>query len=398
MGMINLLRKLFIANYQDVKREEVRTAHGVLASAIGIVTNLLLVLLKGGLAIYLAAETAWTIFPMALLVDAANNLSDLASCLVVILGFRISSKPADEKHPFGHERAEYVAGLAVSFLILVIAVETIRESIGKIVSQELTSYDLLSILLLAVSILVKVFQGLCYRKIGKIIDSKTLQTNAVDSLGDVLATTGVLLGAILSYTLKWDFLDPYIALGIAILITVAGLKMLFENIDPILGSKQDKALTQEIEQIALKHKGALGIHDLRIHSYGPTKKYISFHLEVDEETPLLEAHHLADHIENEVAEKEKAEVIIHVDPTAKNDPESVTLEKDIASFVKTIHPEIELHDFHLIACAKEKKAVFDLSIPFHLEKKEATIRKAIQSHIRKKDTRYRLIIHFDHPF
>lgn len=396
--VITPFRKLFIHNYKDVGNEEVRASHGVLASTIGIITNAILVAIKLGMAIFLASETDWKVFPMALVVDAMNNFSDMASCIVVILGFKISSKPADEKHPFGHERAEYVAGLVVSFLILLIAFETIRESITKIIEGQTTSYDILTIVLLVISMLIKGFQGYCYFSLGKAIDSKTLKTNAIDSISDILATGGVLLGAVLSWTLGWGFLDPYIGLAIALLIAVAGIRMMFDNIDPILGGKQDPSLVKDIEERAKKHPGVLGIHDLIIHSYGPTKKFISFHLEVKETTSLVEAHTLADKIENELAEKENAEVLIHVDPIATDDQESKELEEEIRSFVKSIHSNIELHDFHLIPCTKEKKLSFDLSIPFSLTSKEKWIKEQIQKKIRKKGPEYRLIIHFDHPF
>ena len=398
ISMITFLRKLFIHNYQDVHNEEVRANHGILASSIGIITNAILVAIKIGMALFLASETGWKVFPMALLVDAMNNLSDMASCIIVILGFKISSNPADEKHPFGHERAEYVAGLVVSFLILLIAFETIRESITKIIEGQTTSYDVLTIVLLVVSMLIKGFQGYCYFALGKAIDSKTLKTNAIDSISDILATGGVLIGAILSWTLGWDFLDPYLGLAIAILIAIAGIRMMFDNIDPILGGKQDPSLVKDIEERAKKHPGVLGIHDLIIHSYGPTKKFISFHLEVKDTTSLIDAHTLADKIENELSEKENAEVLIHVDPIATDDKESQELEEEIRQCVSSIHPEIKLHDFHLIPCTKEKKLSFDLSIPFCLASKEKWIKEQIQKRIRKKGTEYRLIIHFDHPF
>ena len=396
--MITLLRRLFIHNYEDVQKEEVRTSHGILASSLGIITNVILVAIKIGMALFLASETGWKIFPMALLVDAMNNLSDMASCIVVIFGFKISSKPADEKHPFGHERAEYIAGLVVSFLILLIAFETIRESIAKIIEGQKTSYDILTIVLLVISILIKGLQGYCYFSIGKAINSKTLKTNAIDSISDILATGGGLLGAILSLTLGWDSLDPYIGLAIALLIAIAGIRMMLDNIDPILGGKQDPSLVKDVEEKAKKHPGVLGIHDLIIHSYGPTKKFISFHLEVKETTSLIEAHTLADKIENELSEKENAEVLIHVDPIATDNKEASELEKEIRSFVQSIHPNIQLHDFHLIPCTKEKKLSFDLSVPFSLTNKEKWIKEQIQKKIRKKGTEYRLIIHFDHPF
>ncbi len=396
--MVTLLRKLFIADYKNTKKEEVRASHGVLASFIGIFSNTALVLIKASLAIFLAYQSNWAVLPMALLVDAANNLSDMASSIVTMIGFKVANKPADEKHPFGHERAEYVSGLVVSFMVLLIAFETIRESISKIINGQTVSYDILTIVLLAISVLIKVLQGYCYFSLGKAIDSKALKASAIDSLGDVFATSAVLVAAILSLTLGWGFLDPYLGLGIAVLVAVAGIRMMIENIDPIIGGRQDKNLAKEIRETALSRKEALGIHDLIIHSYGPTKKFISFHLEVSETMSLSDAHRLADEIEEELKEKERAEVLIHVDPVEENDLESESLEKEVAGLLKKISPSIELHDFRLIRCAKEKKVSFDVTLPFSLSNKKSSIEEFLRNEIDKKNDSYRLIIHFDHPF
>ncbi len=396
--MLLFLRKLFIPHYEETDREEVRSMHGVLASSIGLLTNLILVLLKVGLAIYLSIEANWSVFPMALIVDAANNLSDMASCIVVIIGFKVANKPPDEKHPFGHERAEYVAGLIVSFLVLLIAMETIRESIVKIVEAQNVSYDTLSIVLLVIAILIKAFQGYCYYALSKCIHSQTLKASAIDSLSDILATSGVLLAAILAKTLSWGFLDPYIGLFIAILIVVAGIRMMIDNINPLLGNKQDHSLAKDIEKEAMTEKGVLGIHDLIIHSYGPTKKFISFHLEVDQNTSLLSAHKLADTIEHRLQEKEHADVLIHVDPVDTADPEAQSLEAFAQRYAQSISSTISIHDFHLIRGALETKITFDLTLPFSLMKKKEAISEQIISEIKKQNPAYRIYINVDHPF
>lgn len=396
--MLLFLRKLFIPHYEETDREEVRSMHGVLASVIGLLTNFILVVLKVGLAIYLAFEASWSVFPMALIVDAANNFSDMASCIVVIIGFKVANKPADEKHPFGHERAEYVAGLIVSFLILLIAMETIRESIVKIVETQSVSYDTLSIVLLIIAILIKAFQGYCYFALSKCIHSQTLKTSAVDSLSDILATSGVLLAAVLAKTLSWGFLDPYIGLFISLLITIAGIRMMIDNINPLLGNKQDHSLAIDIEKEAMKEEGVLGIHDLIIHSYGPTKKFISFHLEVDQNTSLLSAHKLADTLEHSLQEKENAEVLIHVDPVDTADPEARNLESLTQKYAQGISSSISIHDFHLIRGASETKITFDLTLPFSLIKKKDAISEKIANEIKKRNPTYRIYINVDHPF
>lgn len=395
---LKLLRKTFINDYEDTQNENVRAATGVLASTLGLIINLILVLIKGGLAIYLAIEANWTILPMALFADAMNNLSDLGTCVVVIISFQMAKKPADEEHPFGHQRAEYIAGLIVSFLILLIAFETIRDSINKIISGDIANYDWLTIILLGVSILLKGLQGYIYLSLGKTINSKTLKTNAFDSFSDIFATSVVLIGGILGICLNWNFLDPYLGLAISLLIAITGIKLMKENIDPILGGKQNPKEVEAIRQLVLNHPKALGIHDILIHSYGPTKRYLSLHLEVDENTSLIEAHNLADHLEKEIGDKFDAEVLIHVDPTAKKDQETQQIEKEINEILSSISKTIKLHDLRLIKSTRELKICFDLLLPFSLNKNKEEIVRRIRKELVKKHGKIRLIIHFDNPF
>lgn len=397
--MLTALRKFFIKDYTNVHEERVRLAHGSLGASIGLLTNLLLVLIKGGLALYLFFLSDWTLLPMALLADALNNLSDLLSCLVLLIGFKASGKPADKKHPFGHERAEYIAGLLLSVFVLLLAFETFVQSIEKLINNQNASYDLLTIALLAVSILLKLFQGYCYYGLGKAIDSKALKGSAIDSLSDVLSTTGVLVGAILSYTIHFNGMDAYLAFFISFLIFYAGIRMLLDSMDPILGLGSDPHSIKEIEEEALKRRpNILGCHDILIHSYGPTKKFISFHIEVPETLSLKEAHAIADELETTVANLQKADVTIHVDPVDTEDPEAAEIEKVLQNTLKMIEGNASLHDFRLVRGKDEIKCLFDILLPFESLSKKDEITKCLEKAATKENPKFRLFIRYDHPF
>ena len=375
--MITFLRRLFIKDYQSVGDENVRRAHGVFGAIFGIVTNLLIAGLKVGAAFFLAAKSSW-IFPVALIADAVNNISDIASSV-----------------PFGHQRIEYIAGLFVAILILVAGYELIKDSIGSVIAFHSngthSTYDLLSCIILGASILLKLFQSMVNRGLGKAINSPTLLAVSLDSLMDSLTTTSVLLSATLMMSLGWNFMDGYMGILVSILLIISGIKAVKETASPLIGEGVNKELEEAIREEVLAHKEIHGVHDFICHYYGVDKKYITFHAEIDQNTSLIDAHKIVDGIEDQLKATYKADVTIHIDPTAVGDREVTRIERKVLRLVNKIDPRAKIHDFQM---DKEKKQIdFDVLAPFDSPIEEETLKKRLSEDM----SAFEFSFHIDHP-
>ena len=392
--MITFLRRLFIKDYQNVNDENVRRAHGVFGAIFGIVTNILIAGLKVGAAIFLASKASW-VFPVALIADAVNNISDIASSIVTLIGFKLADKPADKEHPFGHQRIEYIAGLFVAILILVAGYELLKESIESVIafhsSGTHSSYDLLACIILGVSILLKFFQSLVNRGLGKAINSPTLLAVSLDSLMDCLTTSSVLLSAILMLTLGWNFMDGYIGILVSFLLIISGIKAVKETASPLIGEGVNKELEETIRGEVLAHKEIHGVHDFICHYYGVDKKFITLHAEIDQNTTLIEAHRIVDEIEDQLKAEYKADVTIHIDPTAIGDHEVARMELLVLHEVTMIDPRAKIHDFQM---DKENKRIdFDVLAPFDSKLTEEALKKRLLENI----AAFEFSFHIDHP-
>lgn len=389
-GMINFLRKTFIPNCNDLRDETVRAKHGVLAAWLGLLINAILVAMKLTLAFLLASSNLW-IFPMALLADAMDNAGDMASNIVTLIGFRVSSKPADDKHPFGHERIEYIAGLIVSMLILFAGVELIVSSIEGIIEGAGVFYNWWTVGVLCISILLKVLQGFMNLRLAKIIDSPSLKATAVDSFVDTLATFAVLLSALLSILFHLDFLDGYFGIGVAIFIIVSAIKMLQATSDPLIGKAFSKKEEQEIVALAKKHPEILGVHDVLMHQYGPTKIYISLHAEVVGTTSLVEAHDIANRLEEEINAAYHAETTIHIDPVEQ---EEIDGGKKAQALIAAICPNASLHDFRI----RKKQEGIEITMDIALDDQDEDKKKALIQSLKKGFEGAKLQIKFEHSY
>lgn len=404
--MVTFFRKLFIKNYTNVTDEHVRMEHGRLAALFGIVSNLILVAMKLTVAFILAAQIVaanpslliMNVLPMALVGDAINNLSDMASSIVTLVGFKISAKPADKEHPFGHERIEYIAGLVVSTIVIVLAVQLLRDSITKIVEKELVSYDILTICILAASVLIKLLQGYFNRGMGKAINSEALKATAMDSATDALGTFFVMISGILSYTLHWDFLDGYMGIVVALFVAFSGVKMLMDTSNPLIGEANNKTLVDEVVKDVESHEGIIGVHDVICHNYGPTKYFISLHAEVDERTPIVQAHDIIDNIEEEVRHKHLCDITIHMDPVAVGDPKVDSLHNEVKQVLASISPELKSHDFRIVAGPTHTNIIFDVVIPYGNATSEQSVMDALNKTFSGKGTIYHFVVHFDRPY
>jgi cation diffusion facilitator family transporter len=395
--MVNFFRRLFIKDYANVTNEDVRAKHGKLAAWFGIVSNLLLVGMKLGVAFVLASQNAW-VFSMALVGDAVNNLSDMASSLVTLIGFRISSKPADKEHPFGHERIEYIVGLIVSTTVIVVAVQLFRDSLSKVIAQETVQYDLVTVIILGIAVVVKLFQGYFNYGMGKAISSPALKATSVDSLTDSLATFLIMVSGILSIALGWNFLDGYMGMAVSVFVCYSGFKMIKETAGPLIGEATDKGFVDKIVKDVLAHPEIKGVHDVICHSYGPTKYFISLHAEVDESKPILESHDVIDNVEREIKGRYGVEATIHLDPIAIGDPETDRLKVEVADELSKIDPTLKFHDFRIVPGPTHTNIIFDIVLPFDDPTTKKTIVTKLTQRFASRDKKYNFVLNFDRPF
>ncbi len=398
--MIELFRKLFVPNYKDVAKESVRSAHGKLAAWFGIFTNFILVTIKISVAIYLWSLVSFGsgLLSVALIGDAINNLSDLANCVVTLVSFRISAKPADKRHPFGHERIEYIAGLIVSITVVLVAVELFRDSLTAVINKTTVDYNLITAIMLGVSILIKLIQGYFNYGMGKAIDSITLKDTSIDSLTDAVATTFVMISAILDLTLGWNFLDGYMGLVVSLFIFYSGFKMIKDTADPLIGESNNKELVYDVVKRVLTHKGILGVHDVICHSYGPTKYFVSLHAEVNQKMNILDAHEIIDDAEEDVKKTFHIDITIHMDPVAVGDPVVDELKKEVHETLEKYDSSLLFHDFRIVKGQDHTNVIFDIVVPYADKHTDEEIAKSLEDHFAGRSMIFKFVINFDRPF
>lgn len=387
--MINLLRKIFIRDYKNVGDAKVRTAHGKLASFFGVITNVLLFAVK--LVFGLLASS------ISIIADSINNLSDTGNSFVALIGFKISSKPADKEHPFGHQRLEYLAGLIISIVIVVLAGNMLIQSIQRIISNESSTYTLWTFIILGIAILLKIYQAWFNYRVGKLISSVTLKATAVDSLMDVIATSAVLASALVSYFVGWN-IDGYMGILVSIVVGYSGVKMIKETIDPLIGTPADKQLVDKVIKDILSFDGVLGVHDLRVHSYGPTKIFMSVDVEVNCKDDILCSHGIVDKIESFIKEKYDIDLVIHMDPIDPTDQETIMVMAKVQNALVNVDKNLSMHDFRIIKEKNKKKAIFEIIVPFELKLSHEEIIKKLYQELEKDDVDLELNPQFETPF
>ncbi len=355
--MLDAILRRFVPNYTQTEDATVRQRYGVLSGAVGIALNLLLFAGKLIAGILTGA--------ISVTADAFNNLSDAASSVVTLAGFRLAGQKADAGHPFGHGRMEYVAGLAVSLLILLVGVELGKSSIQKILHPEETALTVLTAAILAVSILVKLWLGWFNSRLSSRIKSQALRATAVDSRSDAVATAAVLLGLVISRFSSLP-LDGWVGLLVAVFILKSGVGAAKATLDPLLGQPPEPEEVAAIEELILSHPQVVGIHDLVIHDYGPGRRMMSVHAEVPASADLLEVHDVIDHIERELASRFHLEAVIHMDPIQLDDPAVTRLRELTARLAAEIDPAITIHDFRITAGPLHTNLIFDMVVPYDI--------------------------------
>ena len=385
--MTNRMIKIFVKNFKNTSNPQVRESYGILASIFGITTNLVL---------FLAKITVGLLFnSISITADAINNLSDSGSSIVTLVGFKIAGKPADAEHPYGHERIEYISGLIVSFIVLFLGVQLIIKSIDKIIHPQMPEFSMISVIVLMMAILIKCWQYVFYRKIGKTIDSVSLVATSIDSRNDILATSAVLIAAIVTYLTGFN-LDGYMGVAVALFVIVSGVGLVIDTANPILGTAPTKEMVDTIYKKILSYDNIIGIHDLNIHSYGATKCFASVHCEVPAEQNILVSHGIIDHIERDFLKDLGIHLVIHLDPVVTNDGRTTGLKDDVESLIKKISPGIGMHDFRVVWGINYSNLIFDIVVPFDINRSDEDLKKTISEQIYRINYTYHSVIIVDH--
>lgn len=384
--MTDLLLKIFVKNYKNTTDPTVRRAYGTLSGICGIILNILLFSVK-----LLAGILSGAVSVIA---DAFNNLSDAGSSIVTLIGFKLASKKRDAKHPFGHGRMEYVSGLIVSFIIIMVGVELLKSSFEKIISPEPISFGIVPIIILVSSILVKLFMALFNRKLGKRISSSVLFAVSIDSISDVFATTAVLLGLVIAHFSGFNP-DGYIGLLVAGFIIFSGIKAANETLSPLLGAPPDPEFVEKIKSCVLAHDDIIGVHDLIIHDYGPDRQMVSLHAEVPDTASIVDIHDTIDLIEMELQTKFGCSCTIHMDPIAANDQYANELKEQVKEKLCAIDGRLAFHDFRYVKGQTHTNLIFDVEAPFDVKIPDDELTARIKSAVHDIDESYFAVVQID---
>ena len=389
--MTKLLIKLFIKDSENIKDKNVRRKYGNLGGFVGIFSNLLLFALK-----LFAGIISGSI---AITADAFNNLSDMGSSVLTMLGFKIAAKSPDKDHPFGHGRMEYMSGFIVSVVIIIVGFELFSSSVSKIFNPEAILVNWLTITILIVSIAVKLWQGLFNNKLGKILNSAALKATAKDSINDVVATSAVLLTSVISLIFDIN-IDGYVGVLVAGFIMYGGFSAAKEMLSPLLGEQPDPELVNEIRSTVLENDEFVGMHDLIVHDYGPGRIFASVHVEMAAERDVLESHDVIDNIEVELAQKLNCMATIHMDPIAVND-EKVTMLRMMVSerMTQLFGEDVSIHDFRVVEGPTHTNVIFDIVVPFGFEHSDTKVSEMVKHNISEiEEIDYRAVIKVEHAY
>lgn len=386
------LLSLFVKDYKKTDDSRVRAKCAATASIVGIVSNLLLSLMKLVIGIISGS--------IAISADAVNNIADAASSIITLVGFKLAAKPADKEHPYGHARIEYITGLIVSMVICVLGIEFFINSINTLISPTQTDYSVIALVILGVSIVIKFWQGLFYRSVGRHIDSSALIATSADSRNDSITTAAVLIGALIS-RFSGVNLDGWLGVAVACFIVKSGIELILETSNPLLGTAPSEEFVMSIGKRIMSYDGVLGYHDLVVHSYGHDRIFASVHVEVAAERDILESHDLIDNIEFDF-KKSGMQLVIHLDPVVTADEELHELRREVEAIIVIVSEELatplSMHDFRVVRGVTHTNLIFDVVVPFECPKNEREVREIISKKIRTLSHEYNTVIEIDRSY
>ncbi|SKA84739.1 cation diffusion facilitator family transporter [Caloramator quimbayensis] len=385
-----MLSNYIIKKFIPESKKDDRQRYGYLGGIVGILVNILLFAVKFIIGTILNS--------VAITADAFNNLSDTGSSIVTIIGFKIADKPADKDHPFGHGRGEYIAGLVVSFMVLFVGLQFVKDSIGRILHPVRLTFELTSFLVLILSIGVKFWLGSFYKNLNSHISSNTLNATSLDSFSDVIITSTVALSLLLSKYISLP-IDGYMGLVVSLFILFAGYNLTKDTISPLLGEAPEPELVNSIIEELLSYKGVIGTHDLIIHSYGANKYMASIHAEIPSNIPVMEAHEIIDKAENEISKKLNILLVIHMDPVNVDNQMINEIKNEISNILKEFPDVLSMHDFRIIGDGDYRNLLFDIVVSQNVKKgDEEKLLNSIREKILQSHTNYNIKIHIDRNY
>ena len=384
--MINFIAKHWIPDYRNYQDKYVRQQYGILCGIAGIFLNVFL--FAGKLFV------GWLSHSIAIMADAFNNLSDAGSSLILLFGFRLSGQKPDPEHPFGHGRLEYVSGLIVSVIIMVMAMELMKSSGQKILHPEEVVWHTWTLVVLVISILVKLYMFTYNRSYGNKIASAAMGATALDSISDAVATFVVLVSTVVSHFTGLQ-IDGVCGMLVGIFIMYAGISAAKDTINPLLGQPAEDCFVERVHEIVLSRKEILGMHDLVVHNYGPGRTMLSLHAEVPVDGSLVELHEVIDEVEHQISDELGCTAVIHVDPIWAKDEETQKMKKEMEADLKLIDPSLALHDFRMVRCTGHMKLFFDIQEPYSCKIEEKELVKRLQDHVAENHPGVELVVYVD---
>lgn len=388
--MTEFLVRRFVKNYEHTETVAVRTAYGVLASMVGIFCNVFLFLVKGAIGIVLHS--------ISVTADAFNNLSDAGSSIIGLVGVKMAEKPADEEHPFGHGRIEYIAALIVAFIVLEVGFTFLKDAIGKIRQPEILKFNTVSVVILMFSIGVKIWLAFFNRKLGKKINSKVMMATAADAMGDVATTTATIL-SVLFFRVTGINIDGFVGIGVALVVMWAGVGIAKDTLEPLIGEAVPQETCDEITKFVESYDGIVGTHDLLVHNYGPGRSMASIHAEVPNDVNIEVSHEVIDKIERDARKYLGTYLLIHMDPIETKDQDVIKVRKKVEDIVTQADPDASIHDFRMVSGEHRINLIFDMVLPHGYDKEEEnTLQRLVTEKIYRLDERYQCVITMEKSF
>lgn len=388
--MTDFLVKRFIKNYEQVEKVSVRTAYGVLASMVGIFCNVLLFGVKLAVGIWMRS--------VSVMADAFNNLSDAGSSIISFIGVKMASKPADEDHPFGHGRIEYISALLVAFIVVQVGFSFFKTSVGKIHTPETLHFQMVSVGILLLSIMVKLWLGMFNKSLGKRIGSKVMMAVFTDSMGDVITTSATILSLLFFRITGWN-IDGWVGAGVALVVIWAGVSIAKDTLEPLIGEAIDPQEYEKISSYVEKYDGIVGSHDLIIHSYGPNKKMASIHAEVPNDVSVEISHEIIDRIERKAMEELGLFLVIHMDPIETKDERILNIRKNVEEVVSEIGASVSVHDLRIVEGIEQINIIFDMVVRRDYDKEQTReVTQQLKRKLKERDSRYECVITVEHSF
>ena len=385
--MFNYLIRKFVKDYENISSADVRFRYGRLAGIFGIIVNIFLGLIKGFIGLLSGS--------IAIIADSLNSLSDAAASIITMIGFKLAAKEKDAEHPYGHSRMEYMTGIAISALIILLGFQLIMSSYKKVLDPEEIEFSIFLVIILVISIVLKIHQSLFYYHLAKKVKATSFKAMGADSRNDAISTSAVLISILIGKFAGIN-IDGYMGMAVGLFIIISGIQLFRETSSPLLGKVPDRELVKSIEKLAKEKPNVIGVHDLVVHDYGPSRIFASVHIEVDAEDDILKSHETVDDIEKEAMERLNVELVGHMDPVDTKDPLVIELREEVERMIDSMEDVVEMHDLRLVRGEKHINVIFDLVLSYDAEVSSAIkIREEITTGLKEKDPRYEVVITFD---